>query len=66
MKRGLQKMSRNFLFMDNDSGEFFLCQAESIEEAYFILVENGFELDELEYVDELDDEAADECGLDTF
>lgn len=59
-------MSRNFLFMDNDSGELFLCQAESIEEAYFILVENGFELEELEYVDELDDEAADECGLDTF
>lgn len=58
-------MLRNFLFTDGDSGEEFICQAESLEEAEGIL-EDYFIVENLSYVCELSDYEAEMSGLDVY
>ena len=58
-------MLRNFLFRDGDSGEEFICEAETLAEAEGIL-EDYFIVENLTYVCELSDYEAEMSGLDTY
>ncbi len=55
---------RNFLFYDNDSGEHFIVEAESLAEAKFTAKDWFGEA--VGYIDEISDEEADMLGYDTF
>lgn len=56
----------NYLCEDFENGGYFFVQANSVEEAEEILRENGFDLEEVDFLDEVDDETAEIYGYDTY
>ena len=56
----------NYLCEDLENGGYFFVQANSVEEAEEILRENGFNLEEVDFLDEVDDETAEIYGYDTY
>ena len=56
----------NYLCEDLENGGYFFVQCNSIEEAEAILLENDFNLDEIDFLDEVDDETAEIMGYDTY
>lgn len=58
---------KNYLFLDNESGEQFFVECESLDEAWEIALDNwGEETDDLEYLGEYSVEEADILGYDTY
>lgn len=58
---------KNYLFLDNESGEQFFVECESLDEAWEIARDNwGEETDDLEYLGEYSVEEAEILGYDTF
>ncbi len=58
---------RDYLFIDNESGEQFFVECESLTEAWEIARDNwGEETDDLEYLGEYSVEEAEILGYDTF
>lgn len=58
---------KDFLFLDNESGEQFFVECESLDEAWEIARDNwGEETDDLEYLGEYSVEEAEILGYDTF
>ena len=56
----------NYLCEDLENGGDFFVQCETIEEAEEILRENGFDLNEVDFLDVVDDETAEVYGYDTY
>lgn len=56
----------NYLCEDLENGGYFFVQCNSIEEAEAILLENDFNLDEIDFLDVVDDETAEIMGYDTY
>ena len=56
----------NYLCEDLENGGYFFVQCNSIEEAEEILLENGFNLDDVDFLDIVDDETAEIYGYDTY
>ena len=58
---------KDYLFLDNESGEQFFVECESLDEAWEIARDNwGEETDDLEYLGEYSVEEAEILGYDTF
>lgn len=57
---------KDYLFMDNESGEQFFVECEYLEKAWAILEMSGFEVDEVEYLGEYSVAEAEILGYDTF
>ena len=57
---------KDYLFIDNESGEMFFVECEFLEKAWIILEMSGFEADEVEYLGEYTVEEADILGYDTY
>lgn len=58
---------RDYLFIDNESGEQFFVECESLAEAWEIARDNwGEETDDLEYLGEYEPWEAEILGYDTF
>lgn len=58
---------RDYLFIDNESGEQFFVECETLDEAWEIARDNwGEETDDLEYLGEYTPAEADILGYDTF
>lgn len=57
---------KNYLCEDLENGGYFFVQCDSMEEAEEILLENGFDLDEIDILDVMDDEDAEILGYDTY
>ena len=58
---------RDYLFIDNESGEQFFVECETLDEAWEIARDNwGEETDDLEYLGEYTIEEAEILGYDTF
>ena len=58
---------RDYLFIDNESGEQFFVECKSLAEAWEIARDNwGDETDDLEYLGEYSVEEAEILGYDTF
>lgn len=60
----------DFLFeltCGDNEGEFILCEAENLDAAYWCLVfENGFEYEELRFVEKMETWEGELLGLDTY
>lgn len=56
----------NYLCEDLENGGCFFVQCETREEAEEILIENGFDLAEVDFLDVVDDETAEIYGYDTY
>lgn len=56
----------NYLCQDNESGELFFVQCADETEVDEILLANGFDLNEVEILDVMDDETAEIYGYDTY
>jgi hypothetical protein len=60
----------DFLFeltCGDNEGEFVLCEAENLDAAYWCLVfENGFEYEELRFVEKMETWEGELLGLDTY
>jgi hypothetical protein len=60
----------DFLFeltCGDNEGEFVLCEAENLDAAYWCLVfENGFEYEELGFVEKMETWEGELHGLDTY
>lgn len=56
----------DYLFMDNDSGEEFFVECDSLDEAWEIAIENFGEDADLAFIDEFDPEEAEILGYDTY
>ena len=56
----------DYLFIDNESGEEFFVECESLAEAWEIALDNFGYDNELEYIDEFDPEEAEILGYDTY
>jgi hypothetical protein len=56
----------NYLCEDLENGGYFFVQCDSIEEAEEILEENGFDLEQVDFLDVVDDETAEIYGYDTY
>lgn len=56
----------DYLFMDNESGEEFFVECDSLGEAWEIAIENFGEDADLAYVDQFDPEEAEILGFDTY
>ena len=65
-KRNEMKVMNNYLCEDLENGGYFFVQCDSIEEAEEILLENGFNLDDVDFLDVMDDETAEIYGYDTY
>ena len=61
----LKKM-RDYLFIDNDSGEQFFVECFSEREAWSIIKENFDDAASIEYIDEYSVEEAEILGYDTY
>ena len=57
---------RDYLFIDNESGEQFFVECEYLEKAWVILEMSGFKTDEVEYLGEYTVAEAEILGYDTF
>lgn len=57
---------KDYLFMDNESGEQFFVECEYLEKAWVILEMSGFEADEVEYLGEYEVWEAEILGYDTY
>ena len=58
---------KDFLFLDNESGEQFFVECEGLDEAWEIARDNwGEKTDDLEYLGEYSVEEAEILGYDTF
>lgn len=57
---------KDYLFMDNESGEQFFVECEYLEKAWVILEMSGFEADEVEYLGEYSVAEAEILGYDTY
>ena len=58
---------RDYLFIDNESGEQFFVECETLDEAWEIARDNwGEETDDLEYLGEYAPWEAEILGYDTF
>ena len=57
---------KNYLCEDLENGGYFFVQCETIEEAEEILLDNGFNLEEVDFLDVVDDETAEIYGYDTY
>ena len=56
----------NYLCQDNESGELFFVQCADETERDEILLDNGFNLDEIEIIGVYDDAEAEILGYDTY
>ena len=56
----------NYLCQDNETGELFFVQCADETERDEILMENDFDLDEIEVLGIYDDEDAEILGYDTY
>ena len=56
----------DFLFIDNESGEEFFVECDTLEEAWGILDENFGDVSTIEYEDRYTVEEAEWLGLDTY
>lgn len=59
-------MLKNYLFIDEISGEEFICQAADLQTAEEILELEGFDLFHVDFVYELTDYEAENSGLDVY
>ena len=59
-------MSKNYLFIDEISGEEFICQAADLKTAKEILEFEGFDLSHVDFVYEMTDYEAENSGLDVY
>lgn len=59
-------MFKNYLFIDEISGEEFICQAYDLQTAEEILELEGFDLFYIGFVYELTDYEAEMSGLDVY
>lgn len=57
---------KDYLFMDNESGEQFFVECEYLEKAWVILEMSGFQPDEVEYLGEYEVWEAEILGYDTY
>lgn len=57
---------KDYLFIDNESGEQFFVECESLNKAYVILEMSGFQSNEVEYLEEYSVEEAEILGYDTY
>jgi hypothetical protein len=65
-RNGVIKMLKNYLFIDEISGEEFICQAADLKTAEEILELEGFDLLHIGFVYELTDYEAENSGLDVY
>lgn len=56
----------NYLFEDLENGGYFFVQCETEKEAMQILRDNGFDLNQVDLLDIVDDETAEIYGYDTY
>jgi hypothetical protein len=56
----------DFMFIDNESGEEFFVECDTLEEAWGILDENFGDVSTIEYEDRYTVEEAEWLGLDTY
>ena len=59
-------MLKNYLFVDDISGEEFICQAADLQTAEEILELEGFDLSEIYYICQLTNYEAEKSGLDVY
>ena len=59
-------MSKNYLFIDEISGEEFICQAADLKTAEGILELEGFDLLHVNFVYEMTHYEAENSGLDVY
>ena len=59
-------MSKNYLFIDENSGEEFICQAADLKTAEEILEFEGFDLLHIGFIYEMTDYEAENSGLDVY
>lgn len=59
-------MLKNYLFVDDISGEEFICQATDLPTAEEILELEGFDLLHIDYICTMTDYEAEMSGLDVF
>lgn len=59
-------MLKNYLFVDEISGEEFICQAADLQTAKEILELEGFDLLHISYVCTMTDYEAEMSGLDVY
>lgn len=57
---------KDFLFLNNESGEQFFVECETLTEAWNIVWENFEENTDIEYISEYSVEEADILGYDTY
>lgn len=57
---------KNFLFEDLETGELFFVQCKDELKCEVILLENGFDLEEVVLIDVYDDDEAEWLGYDTY
>lgn len=56
----------NYLCEDLENGGYFFVACDTADEVEEILLENGFNLDEVDILDVVDDETAEIYGYDTY
>lgn len=56
----------NYLCEDLENGGYFFVQCEDETQVDEILLENGFDLNEVDILDVMDDETAEILGYDTY
>lgn len=57
---------KDYLFIDNESGEQFFVECESFEEAQEILADNDFAWEEVDFLGEYEVWEAEILGYDTY
>ena len=57
---------KDFLFLNNENGELFFVECETLTEAWGIVWENFEEAIDIEYISEYSVEEADILGYDTY
>lgn len=57
---------KNYLYEDYESGERFFVQCDTPEEAVEIILDNGFNLPDIEFLGEFTDAEAEWYGYDTY
>lgn len=57
---------KDYLFIDNESGEMFFVECESLNKVWVILEMSGFQSNEVEYLGEYSVEEAEILGYDTY
>lgn len=64
--KGVLKFMKDFLFLDNESGEQFFVECETLTEAWGIVWENFGEDSDIRFLGVYTDEEADILGYDTY